>query len=73
MCHRNEASTGQMCERKAALKEGPWHVLGGCSDVDIHVSLEHKLSRIPGEVELVPLPVHVLCGVIRVLEGESQI
>jgi len=43
------------------------YVLGGCSNVDIKVTLEDKLPRIPVKVKLAPLPVQVLCSVVRVL------
>lgn len=48
------------------------HLLGGCPDVDIHVTFEDKLPRSPLVVDFVPFPVHVLCSVIGVLQKSKM-
>lgn len=44
------------------------HILGSCSDVNIQVTLKDKLSRVPVKVQLAPLPMKILCSVVRVLQ-----
>lgn len=52
------------------LKTRP--LLGSGPDVDVQVSFEQELPRGPGVVQLAPLPVHVLCGVVRVLQTQNN-